>query len=27
LMNGVEFSEPVNTPSYMSHASEAYWSM
>ena len=27
LMNGVEFSEPVNTPSYMSPASEAYWSM
>ncbi len=27
LMNDVEFSEPVNTPSYMSHASEAYWSM
>ena len=27
LLNGVEFSEPVNTPSYMSPASEAYWSM
>ena len=27
LMNGVEFSETVNTPGYMSPRSEAYWSM
>jgi len=27
LMSGVEFSEPVNTPAYMSAASESYWSM
>jgi hypothetical protein len=27
LINGVEFSEPVNTPNYMSPRSEAYWSM
>lgn len=27
LVNGNEFSEPVNTPGYMSAASEAYWSM
>jgi hypothetical protein len=27
LMSGVEFSEPVNTPAYLSAASESYWSM
>ena len=27
MMNDVEFSEPVNTPNYMSPRSEAYWSM
>ena len=27
MMNGVEFSETVNTPNYMSPRSEAYWSM
>ena len=27
LMNGKQFSQPVNTPSYMSPASESYWSM
>ena len=27
MMNDVEFSEPVNTPGYMSPRSEAYWSM
>lgn len=27
LMTGNEFSEPVNTPSYMSAASESFWSM
>ena len=27
LMNGVEFSETVNTPGYMSPRSESYWSM
>jgi hypothetical protein len=27
MMSGVEFSEPVNTPGYMSPRSESYWSM
>lgn len=27
LMSGVEYFEPINTPRYMSPASEAYWSM
>ena len=27
LMNDKEFSQPVNTPNYMSPASETYWSM
>lgn len=27
MMGGKEYSEPVNTPNYMSPASEAYWSM
>mgnify|MGYP000997356248 FL=1 len=27
MMSDVEFSEPVNTPNYMSPRSEAYWSM
>ena len=27
MMNGVEFSETVNTPNYMSPSSETYWSM
>ena len=27
LMSGVEYEESINTPSYMSPASESYWSM
>jgi len=27
MMSGKEFVEPVNTPNYMSPASETYWSM
>ena len=27
LMNGKQFSQPVNTPAHMSPASETYWSM
>lgn len=27
LMSGKEYTESINTPSYMSPASEAYWSM
>ena len=27
MMTGVPFSEPVNTPSYMSPSRESYWSM
>ena len=27
MMNGAEYTESVNTPSYMSPASESYWSM
>ena len=27
MMNGKSYSEPVNTPNYMSPASETYWSM
>tara|TARA_B100002019_G_scaffold246364_1_gene224188 strand:- start:738 stop:1076 length:339 start_codon:yes stop_codon:yes gene_type:complete len=27
MMSGKEFVEPVNTPNYMSPASESYWSM
>lgn len=27
LQSGLEYQEPSNTPSYMSPASEAYWSM
>jgi len=27
MMNGKEYTESVNTPNYMSPASEAYWSM
>ena len=27
MMSGVEYTESINTPSYMSPASEAYWSM
>ena len=27
MMTGVEFSEPVNTPAYMSPSRESYWSM
>jgi hypothetical protein len=27
MMTGAEFSEPVNTPAYMSPSRESYWSM
>jgi hypothetical protein len=27
MMTGVEYTESINTPSYMSPASESYWSM
>ena len=27
MMNGKQFSQPVNTPAHMSPASETYWSM